>query len=97
MEGLGYAAITETPCVIIDIQRAGPATGQATRVASGDILQVRYGSHGDYCPIALAPWSVQEIYDLTIRAFNLAENPISDSSIRWSYIPSDGSFEVGEG
>ena len=73
MEGLGYAAITETPCVIIDIQRAGPATGQATRVGSGDILQVRYGSHGDYCPIALAPWSVQEMYDLTIRAFNLSE------------------------
>jgi len=73
MEGLGYAAITETPCVIIDVQRAGPATGQATRVASGDIIQVRYGSHGDYCPIALSPWSVQEMYDLTIRAFNLAQ------------------------
>jgi 2-oxoglutarate ferredoxin oxidoreductase subunit alpha len=73
MEGLGYAAITETPCVIIDVQRAGPATGQATRVASGDILQIRHGSHGDYCPIALSPWSVQEMYDLTIRAFNLAE------------------------
>ncbi len=73
MEGLGYAAITETPCVIIDIQRAGPATGQATRVGSGDLLQARYGSHGDYCPIALSPWSVQEMYDLTIRAFNLSE------------------------
>jgi 2-oxoglutarate ferredoxin oxidoreductase subunit alpha len=73
MEGIGYAAITETPCVVVDVQRAGPATGQATRVGSGDILQVRYGSHGDYCPIALSPWSVQEMYDLTIRAFNLAE------------------------
>ena len=73
MEGLGYAAFTETPCVIIDVQRAGPATGQATRVGAGDILQVRFGSHGDYCPIALCPWSVQEMYDLTIRAFNLAE------------------------
>ncbi len=73
MEGLGYAAMTETPCVIIDVQRAGPATGQATRVGAGDIMQTRYGSHGDYCPIAMSPWSVQEMYDLTIRAFNLAE------------------------
>jgi 2-oxoglutarate ferredoxin oxidoreductase subunit alpha len=73
MEGLGYAAITETPCVLVDVQRAGPATGQATRVGSGDILQVRYGSHGDYCPIALSPWSVQEMYDMTGQAFNWAE------------------------
>jgi 2-oxoglutarate/2-oxoacid ferredoxin oxidoreductase subunit alpha len=73
MEGIGYAAMTETPCVLVDVQRAGPATGQATRVGSGDILQVRFGSHGDYCPIALSPWSVQEMYDFTIRAFNLAE------------------------
>jgi 2-oxoglutarate ferredoxin oxidoreductase subunit alpha len=73
MEALGYAAFTETPLVLVDVQRAGPATGQATRVGSGDILQVRYGSHGDICPIALSPWSVQEMYDLTIRAFNLSE------------------------
>ena len=73
MEGIGYAAMTETPCVIVDVQRAGPATGQATHVGAGDMLQVRFGSHGDYCPIALSPWSVQEMYDLTIRAFNLAE------------------------
>jgi 2-oxoglutarate ferredoxin oxidoreductase subunit alpha len=73
MEGLGYAAMTETPCVIVDVQRAGPATGQATRIGAGDVMQVRYGSHGDYCPIALSPWSVQEMYDFTIRAFNLAE------------------------
>ena len=73
MEGIGYAAFTETPCVIIDIQRAGPATGQATRVGSGDIMQVKWGSHGDYQIIALSPWSVQEMYELTIQAFNLAE------------------------
>jgi 2-oxoglutarate ferredoxin oxidoreductase subunit alpha len=73
MEGIGYAAWTETPVVIVDVQRAGPATGQATRPGGGDVMQVRYGSHGDYMPIALAPWSVQEMYDLTIRAFNLAE------------------------
>ncbi|UCE18730.1 MAG: 2-oxoacid:acceptor oxidoreductase subunit alpha [Gemmatimonadota bacterium] len=73
MENIGYAAMTETPLVIVDIQRAGPSTGQATRPGSGDMLQVKYGSHGDYEIIALSPWSVQEIYDMTIRAFNLAE------------------------
>jgi 2-oxoglutarate ferredoxin oxidoreductase subunit alpha len=59
--------------VLIDVQRAGPATGQATHVAQGDVMQFKYGSHGDYYPIAVAPWSVQELYDLTIHAFNLAE------------------------
>ena len=73
MEGIGYAVFTETPCVIVDIQRAGPSTGQATRVGSGDIMQAKWGSHGDYQVIALSPWSVQEMYDQTIRAFNLAE------------------------
>ena len=72
-EAIGYAAITETPLVIIDIQRAGPGTGQATRVASADLMQAKWGSHGDYQIIALSPWSVQEMYDLTIEAFNLAE------------------------
>ncbi len=73
LEGIGYASFTETPLVLVDVQRAGPATGQATRVGSGDVLQVRYGAHGDTCPIALSPWSVQEMYDQVIRAFNLAE------------------------
>ena len=72
-EGIGYAAVTETPLVIVDIQRAGPGTGQATRVASGDLMQAKWGSHGDYQTIALSPWSVQEMYDQTIDAFNLAE------------------------
>jgi 2-oxoglutarate/2-oxoacid ferredoxin oxidoreductase subunit alpha len=72
-EGLGYAYFTETPLVLIDVQRAGPCTGQATHVGSGDLMQVRYGSHGDVFPIALCPWSVQELHDLTIRAFNLSE------------------------
>jgi 2-oxoglutarate/2-oxoacid ferredoxin oxidoreductase subunit alpha len=72
-EAIGYAAFTETPCVVIDVQRAGPCTGQATRVGSGDVMQAKWGSHGDYQVIALAPWSVQEMYDLTIRAFNLSE------------------------
>lgn len=72
-ESIGYAAFTETPCVIIDVQRAGPCTGQATRVGSGDIMQAKWGSHGDYQVIALAPWSAQEMYGLTLRAFNLSE------------------------
>jgi 2-oxoglutarate ferredoxin oxidoreductase subunit alpha len=72
-EAVGYAAFTETPCVIVDVQRAGPCTGQATRVGSGDIMQAKWGSHGDYQVIALSPWSVQEMYDLTVRAFNLSE------------------------
>jgi len=73
MENLGYAIYTETPCVVADIQRVGPSTGMATRVAAGDIMQAKWGSHGDYQIIALSPWSVQEMYDLTIRAFNLSE------------------------
>ena len=72
-ETIGYAAFTETPCVIVDVQRAGPCTGQATRVGSGDIMQAKWGSHGDYQVIALSPWSVQEMFDLTLRAFNLSE------------------------
>jgi len=72
-EGIGYAAFTETPLVIVSIQRAGPGTGQATRVGSGDLMQAKWGSHGDYQIIALSPWSVQEMYDQTIEAFNLAE------------------------
>jgi 2-oxoglutarate ferredoxin oxidoreductase subunit alpha len=72
-ESIGYAGITETPCVIVDVQRAGPSTGQATRPAQGDIMQVKWGCHGDVEIIAFAPWSVQEMYDLTIKAFNCAE------------------------
>ncbi len=72
-ESIGYAAFTETPCVIVDVQRAGPCTGQATKVGSGDIMQAKWGSHGDYQVIALSPWSSQEMYDLTLRAFNLSE------------------------
>ena len=73
MENIGYAAMTETPCVIINIQRGGPSTGQPTMAAQGDMLQCRFGSHGDYSIIALAPASVQEMHDLTVDAFNLAE------------------------
>jgi len=73
-EMIGYAFMTETPCVIVDVQRAGPCTGQATKVGQGDVMQARWGIHGDYVPIVLAPNSVQELFDLTVRAFNLAES-----------------------
>ncbi len=72
-ENLGYACMTETPVVIIDVQRGGPSTGQPTRAAQGDVMQARWGSHGDYEIIALAPNSVQEMFDLTVTAFNLSE------------------------
>lgn len=72
-ESIGYAAFTEAPCVVVDVQRAGPSTGQATKVGSGDIMQAKWGSHGDYQVVALSPWSVQEMYDLTLHAFNLSE------------------------
>jgi len=72
-ENIGYACLTETPCVIVDVQRAGPSTGAATKTAQGDFYQVRYGSNSDYAIIALAPESPQEMFDLTVKAFNLAE------------------------
>ncbi len=73
MEHIGFAAITETPCVYINVQRAGPSTGLPTQPAQGDMMQARFGSHGDYRLIALCPNSPQECFDLTFEAFNLAE------------------------
>jgi len=72
-EAIGYAVMTETPVVIVDVQRTGPSTGQATRVGSGDIMQARWGTHGAMPIIAFSPWSVQELYGQTIDAFNFAE------------------------
>jgi 2-oxoglutarate ferredoxin oxidoreductase subunit alpha len=73
MENLGLGVMLETPCVVVDIQRAGPSTGLPTLVAQGDMMQARWGSHGSYEIIALVPSSPQEIYDLAITAFNLSE------------------------
>ena len=73
MEHIGYAAITETPCVFVDVQRGGPSTGLPTLPAQADMMQVKWGSHGDYEIIALCPNSPQECFDLMIKAFNLAE------------------------
>ncbi len=71
-ENIGLAVMTETPCVIVDVQRAGPSTGQVMG-AQGDIMQAKWGTHGDHEVIVLAPNSVQETFDLTIKAFNLSE------------------------
>jgi len=73
MENLGLGIMLETPCVLVNVQRGGPSTGLPTLVGQSDMMQARWGSHGDYEIIALAPTSPQELFDLTIRAFNLAE------------------------
>ena len=73
MENLGLGVMLETPCVLVNIQRAGPSTGLPTMVAQADIMQARWGAHGSYEIIAVAPSSIQEMFDLTIRAFNLSE------------------------
>lgn len=73
MENIGLASMTETPCVIVDIMRGGPSTGQPTKPGQQDVMQAKWGSHGDYEIIALAPSSVQEMFDFTIEAFNLSE------------------------
>jgi len=72
-ENLGYAAGAEIPCVIVNVMRGGPSTGMPTRPSQADVMQARWGSHGDYPIIVLAPASVAEIYSETIRAFDLAE------------------------
>ena len=73
MENFGLGIMLETPCVLVNVQRGGPSTGLPTLVGQQDMMQARWGSHGDYEVIALAPSSPQELFDLTIRAFNLAE------------------------
>ena len=72
-ETIGWAFMTETPCVVVDVQRAGPGTGQATKSAQGDVMQARWGTHGDYAAVVLSPNSAQEMFELTVRAFNLSE------------------------
>ena len=72
-ENIGYGVMAEIPCVIVDVQRAGPSTGLATSPSQGDYMQAKWGTHGDHPMIALSPSSVLETYTLIIRAFNLAE------------------------
>jgi len=72
-ENIGYASIAEVPCVIVNVQRGGPSTGMPTSPAQGEVMQARWGTHGDHPTIALTPSSVRETFDLTIKAFNFAE------------------------
>lgn len=73
MENIGLAYIMESPCVVVNVQRAGPSTGIPTLIGQGDMMQAKWGSHGDIETIAYSPSSVQEFFDLTIQAFNAAE------------------------
>ena len=72
-ELIGYAACAEIPCVLVNVQRVGPSTGQPTAPSQADVMQVRWGTHGDHPVIALAPWSVRETYDATVMAVNYSE------------------------
>jgi 2-oxoglutarate ferredoxin oxidoreductase subunit alpha len=72
-ENIGYAAMTEIPCVVVNVQRLGPSTGQPTAASQGDVLQARWGTHGDHPIIALSPISVRSAFDLTVKAFDLSE------------------------
>jgi 2-oxoglutarate ferredoxin oxidoreductase subunit alpha len=73
MENLGLAIMLEIPCVLVNIQRGSPSTGLPTLPGQSDVMQARWGSHGDYGIVAYSPWSPQEIFDLTIHAFNIAD------------------------
>ncbi len=72
-ENLGFASMAEVPCVIVNVMRGGPSTGLPTQPSQGDVMQARWGTHGDHVIIALCPSSVKEVFDLTITATNLAE------------------------
>jgi len=72
-EHIGFACMAEVPCVIVDVMRAGPSTGLPTQPSQADVMQARWGTHGDHPIIALAPASVYEFLELTIQAFNLSE------------------------
>jgi 2-oxoglutarate ferredoxin oxidoreductase subunit alpha len=103
-ENIGFAVATETPLVIVDVQRLGPSTGAPSVGLAGDMVQVARGSHGDYQIIALCPESPQEMFDLTVRAFNLAERyrvPVfllADGFVghmrEQVVIPEDGQLEI---
>jgi len=78
-ENIGFAVMAEIPCVVVNVQRLGPSTGQPTSASQGDMMQARWGTHGDHPIIALSPTSVRQSFDLTIKAFELSEkfrNPV---------------------
>ncbi len=72
-EHIGFATMAEVPCVVVNVMRGGPSTGMPTSPSQGDVMQARWGTHGDHSAIVLAPSSVGEVFDLTVKAFNLAE------------------------
>lgn len=104
VENIGYAYMTEVPCVIVNIQRGGPSTGLPTKVSQSDTMQAKWGPHGDYTAIAVAPSTVADTLTETIRAFNLAERfrtPVTvliDEVIAHSrsmvHIPEEGEYEI---
>jgi len=106
MENIGFACMTEVPCVIVNVMRGGPSTGLPTAPSQADVMQARWGTHGDHPAIALAPSSVQEIFFETVRAFNLSERlrtPVSlltDEIIGHMrekiVIPEEGQLELWE-
>jgi 2-oxoglutarate ferredoxin oxidoreductase subunit alpha len=85
-ENLGYAIVTEIPCVIVNVMRAGPSTGLPTSPSQGDVMQARWGTHGDHPIIALAPASVRECFDLTVTGFNLAEKYRTPVLLLWDEV-----------
>jgi 2-oxoglutarate ferredoxin oxidoreductase subunit alpha len=103
-ENIGYAVMTESPCVIVDVQRAGPSTGIVSAPMQGDVVQARHGSHGEYEIIALAPSSAQEMFSMTIRAFNMSEQyrtpviVLADETVAHMreevLIPGEGSLKI---
>ncbi len=105
-ENIGFAVLAEIPCVIVNVQRVGPSTGLPTKPSQGDVMQARWGTHGDHPIIALAPATVRECFDLTVRAFNLSERyriPVillMDADLAHMrervVLPEPGSYEVVE-
>ena len=103
-ENLGWAYINEIPCVIVDVMRKGPSGGSATLPAQADIMQTKWGTHGDYRALVIAPNSVQEIYYETIRAFNLSEKYRQPVILLYDavlahmsekiYVPDDSEIEI---
>jgi len=105
-EHLGYAAGTEIPCVIVNVMRGGPTTGMPTRPSQSDLMQTRWGTHGDHPVIVLTPASVAEIWSETVRAFNLSEryrvpvvvlyDEVVGHLIETVELPATGSLEIAE-
>ncbi len=105
-ENIGFAVMAEVPCVVVDVQRVGPSTGLPTQPAQGDVMQARWGTHGDHPIIALAPSTVRECFDLMVRAFNLSERfrtpviVLMDADVAHLHekveLPERGTYEVVE-